>query len=64
MRFAWNDGKAFHDHIPTKSKKGMVPASMEDEGAAGPGPNHLDVATQTPGTLSVVVLEIENEKRK
>ncbi|KAK0138669.1 Heparan sulfate 2-O-sulfotransferase 1 [Merluccius polli] len=60
-RFAWNDGKAFPDHISTKRKKGMVPASVEDEGTAGPGPNHLDVATQTPGTSNVVVLEIEND---
>ncbi|KAK0137881.1 THAP domain-containing protein 2 [Merluccius polli] len=60
-RFACNDGKAFPDHIPTKRKKGMVPASVEDEGTAGPGPNHLDVATQTPGTSNVVVLEIEND---
>ncbi|KAK0146330.1 THAP domain-containing protein 11 [Merluccius polli] len=60
-RFAWNDGKAFPDHISTKRKKGMVPASVEDEGTAGPGPNHLDVAIQTPGTTSVVVLEIEND---
>ena len=38
----------------------MVPASVEDEGTAGPGPNHLGVAPQTPGTSSVV-LEIEND---
>ncbi|CAL8234620.1 unnamed protein product, partial [Arctogadus glacialis] len=38
----------------------MVPASVEDEGTAGPGPNHLDIAPQTPGTSSVV-LEIEND---
>lgn len=39
----------------------MLPASVEDEGRAEPGPNHLDIATQTPSTSSVVVLEIENE---
>ena len=60
-RFAWNAGKAFSDHIPTKRKKGMVPASVEDEGAAEPGPNHLDIATQTPGTSSVVLFEVEND---
>ncbi|KAJ8416070.1 hypothetical protein AAFF_G00380920 [Aldrovandia affinis] len=41
-RFAWNERKAFPDHIshpiPTKRKKQMLPASVEDEGRAEPGP--------------------------
>ena len=60
-RFAWNAGNAFPDYIPTKRRKELIPASVEDEGATAPGPNHIDVATQTPGTSSVVVLEIEND---
>ncbi|KAL7383879.1 hypothetical protein ABVT39_019793 [Epinephelus coioides] len=62
-QFAWNEGKAFPDHIshPTKRQKKMLPATVEDEGRAEPGPSHPDIAQQTPSTLSVLVLEIENE---
>ncbi|XP_049898955.1 uncharacterized protein LOC126389348 [Epinephelus moara] len=39
----------------------MLPATVEGEGRAEPGPSHLDIAQQTPSTSSVLVLEIENE---
>ena len=64
-RYAWNDGEAFPDHIPAKRKrgKGLVPASVEEdeEPPSGPDPNAnpLDAATQTPGTVSVLEIEID-----